>query len=101
MAHRPRAEKVSAFDNHMHGTWVDPFTDEGRTESFWDLYEEALGQVFDAEAAFFSLGFSDGEALELTGGLNFNGRPTDPDDLEGPGEFPDEPSASGGATKRW
>lgn len=101
MAHRPRAEKVSAFDNHAHRVWENPFTDEKGSESFWDLYEEALGQVFDAEATFFSPEFADGEALELTGGLNFSGRPTDPDDLEGPTDASGEDAASGGATTKW
>lgn len=101
MSHRPRAEKVSAFDNHMHRPWENPFTGERATESFWDLYEEALSQVFDAEVAFFSPEFANGEALELTGGLNFSGRLADPDDLEGPSDSLGDAAAIGGTTTRW
>lgn len=73
MAHRPRAEKTSDFDNRDHRPWADPFTGAVRTEGFWDLYEGALGSVLAAERAFFDPDFDLGRARELTEDKNFSG----------------------------
>lgn len=84
MSHRNRASEHSDFANEEHAAWENPFTGEPSTESFWDLYEEALSRVFDAERAFFSPGFGELSAERLTGNLNFSGQPTDPVSLEEP-----------------
>ncbi len=81
MAHSVRRETVSAFDNHEHLDWENPFTGAHTTESFWDLYEEAQARVFDAERLFFSEGFDQERARELSGDLNFDGQPLDADGL--------------------
>ena len=65
---------------------TNPFTDETTTDSFWDLYEEALDKVFDAEALFLSDDFDKDAAERLTGNLNFSGMPVDPDSLDEPDE---------------
>lgn len=86
MAHRDRASDRSPFANRDHATWENPFTGEESRESFWDLYEEALARVFDAERLFFSDGFDDASAEGLTGNLNFSGAPVDPASVEEPEE---------------
>lgn len=80
MAHRPRAEETSPYANRHHKRWENPFTGVVGTESFWDLYEDALSRVFDAETAFFADDFDEAAAEELTGNLNFSGNPVDPTD---------------------
>lgn len=86
MSHRNRASADSAFANQSHETWTNPFTGETSTESFWDLYEEALSRVFDAEELFFGDGFDEAAAEELTGNLNFSGMPVDPQSTDEPEE---------------
>ncbi len=86
MSHRNRASDESPFANKEHLAWTNPFTGEQSTESFWDLYEEALEQVFDAEQLFFSDGFDEAAAERLTGNRNFSGMPVDPDDISEPEE---------------
>ena len=84
MSHHARASVDSAFANQDHGEWTNPFTGAVSTESFWDLYEEALDRVFDAEALFFSDGFDIEAAERLTGNLNFSGALVDPDSFDEP-----------------
>lgn len=86
MSHRDRASADSAFANQGHDEWTNPFTGAVSTESFWDLYEEALGRVFDAEALFLSNEFDEAAAEQLTDNLNFSGCPVDPDSMEEPSE---------------
>ena len=86
MSHRRRASADSAFANQDHESWTNPFTGDTSTESFWDLYEEALERVFDAEALFFSEDFDEAAAERLTGNLNFSGAPVDPALVEEPEE---------------
>lgn len=86
MSHRVRASADSSFANQDHQSWDDPFTGKASTDSFWDLYEEALSRVFDAEATFLGDGFDIQAAEKLTGGLNFSGMPVDPDSVEEPDE---------------
>jgi hypothetical protein len=77
MSHRARAEESSVFANQEHRQWRNPFTDATSNESFWDLYEEAQGRVFDACTQFFARDFDLEAAQELTqGGLDFAGAPT-------------------------
>ena len=82
MSHRVRSSADSPFANQGHHEWTNPFAQTPSSESFWDLYEEALGRVFDAEAQFFADGFDLAAAERLTGGLNFSGQAVDPDAIE-------------------
>ena len=82
MSHRVRASAEAEFANQDHNPWTNPFTDETTTDSFWDLYEEALDQVFDSMALFFSNEFDEAAAERLTGNLNFSGTPVDPEVVE-------------------
>lgn len=84
MSHRDRASAESPFANAQHATWANPWTGESSNESFWDLYEEALDRVFDAEAQFFSDAFNERAAEALTGNLNFSGVPVDTNDISEP-----------------
>ncbi len=77
MAHRVRAEATSVYANADHRPWRDPYTDEVRTESFWDLYEGALAQAGSAIATVLSPDFDKDAAAELTLGLNFSGEPVE------------------------
>ena len=86
MSHRDRASADSVFANQEHAKWANPFTDESSTESFWDLYEEALGKGFDTEDLFFSGAFDRDAARELTKNRNFSGQPVDPDSIDEPTE---------------
>lgn len=86
MSHRVRLSADSPFANQAHETWKNPFTEEYSSDSFWDLYEEALERVFDAEALFFSNDFDMAAAQRLTRNLNFSGEPVDPDAIEDPKE---------------
>ena len=86
MSHHARPSADSSFANQDHHEWTNPFTGATSTESFWDLYEEALGRVFDAEALFFSDEFDEQAAQRLTGNLNFSGMPVDPLGIEDPDE---------------
>lgn len=86
MSHRDRPSTESPFANKHHGEWTNPWTGKTSTESFWDLYEEALDRVFDAEALFFSDAFDMHAAEELTGNLNFSGEFRDPNDTSESGE---------------
>ena len=86
MSHRDRASAESTFANQGHSEWTNPFTGETSTESFWDLYEEALGRVFDAVDVFFSDDFDEEAAERLTGNLNFSGEPVDPNSVDEPSE---------------
>lgn len=79
MAHRVRAEATSDFDNRERRAWENPFTHEVREASFADLFEEARACVLPALGAMFSGDFDRKAAAELTGGLNFEGEPVDPD----------------------
>lgn len=75
MSHRAVESAECEFDNREHAPWTDPFTEEPRTESFWDIYaaarEEACGRI----GRFLSPKFDLAAARELTGGLNFSGEP--------------------------
>ena len=77
MAHLPRKSDTSDFDNRDHLGWKNPFTGAVSTQSFWDLYGTALRRVQDALELFFSDGFDEAAARQITRGLNFSGEPTD------------------------
>ena len=76
MSHRPVAAAESVFDNHEHAAWTNPFTGDVRTTGFWDLYDQAQYKAKDLIAAFDQPGFTVERTRELTGELDFSGRPT-------------------------
>lgn len=77
MAHRARKAETSAFDNHERLGWRNPFTGRVRSDSFWDIYNEALDRVPQVLEAFFAEGFDESAARQITGGLNFSGEPVE------------------------
>ncbi len=79
MTHRVREEAVSDFDNRDHAVWENPFTHEKMSDSFADLFEQARSCVLPALAEVFSAEFGEVAAEELTGNLNFEGEPAEPD----------------------
>lgn len=73
MSHKNEMRFNSDFDNRDHAPWTDPGTGDVRTESFWDLYDEALDQAKDLIPRFWVLSR---RALEdTTEGLDFDGNP--------------------------
>ena len=76
MSHRPVAAAESVFDNHEHAAWTNPFTGDVRTTGFWDLYDQAQYKAKSLIAAFDQPGFTVERTRELTGELDFSGRPT-------------------------
>ena len=76
MSHRPVAAAESVFDNHEHDAWTNPFTGDVRTTGFWDLYDQAQYKAKDLIAAFDQPSFTVERTRELTGELDFSGRPT-------------------------
>lgn len=76
MSHRPMETAESVFDNREHAAWTNTFTGDVRTTSFWDLYDEAQGKAKRLIAAFDEASFDVQAARDLTGELDFSGRPT-------------------------
>ncbi|MBD9214220.1 MAG: peptidase, partial [Senegalimassilia anaerobia] len=56
--------------------WTNPFTGDVRTTGFWDLYDQAQYKAKSLIAAFDQPGFTVERTRELTGELDFSGRPT-------------------------
>lgn len=75
MSHRVRESADSVFDNTSRQTWDDPFTGETSSFSFWDLYYFAQGRAAGIMRRFFADGFTASDALAITRGLDFSGRP--------------------------
>lgn len=66
----------SSFDNHEHNTWINPFTDEARTDSFWDIYDEGVKRMGIDMKALDAADFSLYDAQMITHDLDFQGEPT-------------------------
>ena len=77
MAYRVRAEGTSVYENADHRPWRNPYTDEIRHESFWDLYNGVLAQAGPAIATVLDPEFDREAAKALTHGLNFSGDPVE------------------------
>ncbi|WP_246599492.1 zinc dependent phospholipase C family protein [Gordonibacter massiliensis (ex Traore et al. 2017)] len=75
MSHRPVELTESAYDNRAHEAWENPYTGEASTAGFWDLFDEALEKALANIAAFDRDDFDLEDARELTGELDFSGRP--------------------------
>lgn len=73
MSHRVRPEATSDFDNRDHLPWRKPFTGEASTDSFWDIYNDALDEVVPSLQIVLGDGFDRDAALTFTRGLNFSG----------------------------
>lgn len=76
MSHRPVELEESAFDNHEHRAWENPFTHEVSSDSFWDRYAAARLRTESALEAFLKDGFDEDAARALTKDLDFSGEPT-------------------------
>lgn len=76
MSHRPIEITQSAFDNHEHATWENPFTGEESSEGFWDIFTNAQTTAKDSIALFASRDFDIEAARAITGDLDFSGAPT-------------------------
>lgn len=74
--HRPLALTESAFDNHEHNVWVDPFTNECHTTSFEDIFTNTLEEANTIIPHFISGSLSLDETIALCRNLNFSGKPT-------------------------
>lgn len=75
MSHRPIELTESAYDNHDHQSWEDPYTGEVSTDGFWDRYEQALEKAAFNIEAFDHASFNLETARTLTGERDFSGRP--------------------------
>lgn len=76
MSHRPIELHESTFDNRNHHPWKNPFTDEVRTDGFWDIYHQALSNAKRSVLVFDKEDFDTDAAHTLTKDLNFSGEPT-------------------------
>ncbi|MEA5020951.1 MAG: peptidase [Gordonibacter sp.] len=75
MSHRPIELTESAYNNHEHQPWEDPYTGEESTDSFWDRYHKALEKSALNIETFDHVSFSLEEARTLTRERDFSGRP--------------------------
>lgn len=66
----------STFDNNQHNAWINPFTGEEHTTSFWDINKLALEIAQEGMLAIDSDNFDASTAQKLTRNLNFSGIPT-------------------------
>ncbi len=76
MSHRPQEITESEFDNHEHASWKNPFTGDDEKRSFWDIYDDALDHAVANSNTFLTEGFDAQRAHEITGDLDFSGKPT-------------------------
>ena len=76
MSHRAIESTESVFANHERAPWTNPFTGDVRTTGFWDLYDQAQYKAKNLIAAFDQPVFTAERTRELTGELDFSGRPT-------------------------
>ncbi|WP_165054152.1 MULTISPECIES: peptidase [unclassified Adlercreutzia] len=75
MSHRNRALTASAFDNHEHATWENPFTGEKSHASFVELFEGARARALADLVAFDAPALTLEGARAITRDLNFSGEP--------------------------
>lgn len=75
MSHRPVELTESAFDNHEHNAWVNPFTHTVQTSSFQDLFAQAAEAANTAIPQLLGEEFDAQQAQAITLGLNFSGDP--------------------------
>lgn len=76
MSHRNRKLTQSAFDNHEHRRWEDPYTHTISTSSFEDLFGKAKKRAETALIALDAPTFDIEVARLITRDLNFSGEPT-------------------------
>ena len=77
MSHSDNATRTSDFDNRMRHPWVNPYTHEASTQSFWDIFDGTKAIAFSAIEAFDKDDFDETAARALTGSLNFSGQPVE------------------------
>ena len=74
-SHRNIPITESAFDNHEHAVWKNPYTNEETNDSFWDLYDKALKKAADGIAIIDEIDFDVERARSITDDVDFNGEP--------------------------
>lgn len=77
MAHRDNPIVKSDFDNRLCRQWVNPFTGEVSSKSFWNIFDEAKEKAGRNITLFLSDEFSPEDARAITGGLDFSGEPVE------------------------
>jgi hypothetical protein len=75
MAHRESLD--SDFDNRDHLPWTNPYVDEVRTDSFWDIFDNSQDLAVSNIERMLAPGFNVSQAQEITQGLDFSGKPTE------------------------
>ena len=73
---RPVERESTWLANPDHEEWTNPFTGQISTDSFWDIYEAALGRAESVVRQFDAPGFDEAQARAITSELNFCGAPT-------------------------
>lgn len=76
MSHRPVPRAETAFENRERAPWTNPFTGEASNASFADLVERAKGKAAEGMRWACAERFEASRADEITGGLNFSGKPS-------------------------
>lgn len=77
MAHRDNPIMKSDFDNRLCRPWVNPFTNEISSKSFWNIFDDAKTKAGENMALFLSEGFNVEDAHIITNGLDFSGEPVE------------------------
>lgn len=72
---RPIRVESTWLANPHNDEWEDPFTGQVHTQSFWDLYHEALQRVEETIDTFDATSFDKETARALTDEKNFRGQP--------------------------
>lgn len=67
---------TSQFDNRMRSTWANPFTDEVRSDSFWDIFDDTTKRAKGIIASIAKGPLTLEAARAITNELDFSGRPT-------------------------
>ncbi len=76
MSHRNHELTSSEFGNDERRPWSNPYTGETSSESFWDLYDRAKTHALGDIPRFDAPSFNEAGAREITGDVNFSGKPT-------------------------
>ncbi len=74
-SHQNKLIYESDFDNRNHEKWVNPFTDEISTDSFWDIYKSAQNRALHVVPQLMDMNSTQIESI--VSGVDFNGCPTD------------------------
>ena len=76
MAYKGEEVHDSWYANSERRPWSHPYTGKVRTDSFWDIYHEALAAAGKAIERFETTSFTLEDARVITQDINFSGEPT-------------------------